>query len=147
MLRDRMTRIHIQTRQRAENWREAIRLAAMPLVEDQSVQLEYVDACIRVVEQEGPYIIFSEGVAVAHARPEDGVLHSSIALLRLGEPVTFDNGRKVRLLFVMAAESARAHLDTLIDVATLCGDTGVQQLLLDAVDAKEMYEIFRDGDI
>lgn len=112
MLRDRMTRIHIQTRQRAENWREAIRLAAMPLVEDQSVQLEYVDACIRVVE-----------------------------------PVTFDNGRKVRLLFVMAAESARAHLDTLIDVATLCGDTGVQQLLLDAVDAKEMYEIFRDGDI
>ena len=147
MLRDRMTKIHIQTRQRAENWRDAIRLAAKPLVEDHSVLPEYVDACIRVVEEEGPYIIFSEGVAAAHARPEDGVLRSSIALLRLIEPVKFDNGREVRLLFVMAAESSRAHLDTLIDVATLCGDTGVQQLLLDAVDAKEMYEIFRDGSI
>ena len=41
---------YVQTAEKAEDWKEAIRMAASPLLEDGSIQASYIEAMIRNVE-------------------------------------------------------------------------------------------------
>lgn len=53
------------------DWKEAITLAAKPLVEDGSVENSYIDAMIANVNKFGTYIVIAPKVAMPHSRPED----------------------------------------------------------------------------
>ena len=48
---------HVQTAERAEDWKDAIRMAAAPLLENGSIRASYIDAMIHNVEVNGPYIV------------------------------------------------------------------------------------------
>jgi len=47
-------------------------LAGAFLVDTDAVFPSYVDAMVRAVEELGPYMVVAPGIALAHARPEDG---------------------------------------------------------------------------
>ena len=49
-----------------KDWKEAIILAAKPLVEDGSVKNSYIDAMIANVEKFGTYIVIAPKVAMPH---------------------------------------------------------------------------------
>ena len=72
---------HVQTAERAEDWKDAIRMAAAPLLENGSIRASYIDAMIHNVEVNGPYIVIYAGCGDA-AFPrgrrcfENGYIHS-----------------------------------------------------------------------
>ena len=65
------------------DWQEAIRAAGKLMVEEGGVEARFVDAMIRVAKEFGPYIVIAPGIALPHARPEDGVIDSTVAVVRL----------------------------------------------------------------
>ncbi|XVQ14342.1 PTS sugar transporter subunit IIA [Spirillospora sp. CA-255316] len=104
---------------RAAGWREAVEKAAAILVELGVAGEGYPAACVRVVEQNGPYIVLTKGLALVHARPEDGGLGVGVAAAGLAEPVEFghpDND-PVDLLLAFCTPDADAHVASLSTVA------------------------------
>ena len=73
----------------AKDWKEAVRVSGGLLVKNGLVEPRYVDAMIEMVNTIGPYIVISPGVAMPHARPEDGVLEPCMSLITLKTPDQF----------------------------------------------------------
>ncbi|GAA4396787.1 PTS sugar transporter subunit IIA [Actinomadura sp. NPDC048032] len=103
----------------AGDWREAVRTAASALVAAGAAGAGYPEACVRVVEENGPYIVLTKGLALVHARPEEGGLAVGVGVTRLAGPVEFghpDND-PVDLLLAFCTPDPDAHVGTLSGLA------------------------------
>lgn len=101
------------------DWRTAIRHASESLLRDRVITDRYIGAMIDLVEENGPYIVLRNGVAIAHAQPSEGVMSFGISLLVSSENIPFDEGCSVRLLFVLASPEPEAHLHMLREIMAL----------------------------
>jgi PTS system ascorbate-specific IIA component len=109
----------------AADWREAVKLGTDLLEAAGAVEPRYYEAIVASVDELGPYFLLAPGLAMPHARPEQGVLRDGFALVTLAEPVCFgdvDND-PVDLLLTMAARSAEEqNKSAIVQVATLFDD-------------------------
>lgn len=112
MLHELLTEDKIQHIIGAENWEKAIELAAQPLLEDNSIEPVYIQNMIENVHKFGPYIVLTDGFALAHASSEEGVNRLGMSLLILKNPVDF-KGRPVQIILVMANTDNKSHLKAL----------------------------------
>ena len=71
----------------------------------------------------GPYIVIDKGIALAHARPNDGVLKTGIALATFTPAVKFGSENDpVKIMIVLAAAGDNEHVELLAFIADLLGD-------------------------
>jgi ascorbate PTS system EIIA or EIIAB component len=75
----------------ADDWKDAVRKAVALLEQAGAVESRYFDSIIDVTTQHGPYYVIAPGIAMPHARPEDGVLETGFSLVTLASPVEFGN--------------------------------------------------------
>lgn len=135
MLSDILDQSLIQVSEEELNWREAITLAAQPLLDQRYIEERYIEAMIDTVEEFGAYIVLAPKTAVPHARPETGVLKTGISLLKTEYPVDFnvedeeDPDRFVQLIFVLAAEDSEGHLDTLVKLSQVLEEEKIEELI------------------
>ena len=73
----------------ARDWQTAVRIVGAPLVERRAITQNYLERCIGMVDEAGPYIVIAPGLALAHARPGDGALHLSLSVGRFDPGVEF----------------------------------------------------------
>ena len=71
----------------AANWEEAVRAAGQLLVGADVCEPRYIQAMIDAVHELGAYMVLAPGLALAHARPEDGVKSIGLSLVTLNPPV------------------------------------------------------------
>ncbi|ARJ50078.1 PTS sugar transporter subunit IIA [Staphylococcus lutrae] len=95
--------------QHAETWEEAVKKSTAPLVKSGAVDPMYSDAIIKSTEHYGPYYLLMEGMAMPHARPEDGVRRNAFSLVTFDEPIIFSDGKSAQVFVVLAATSAEIH--------------------------------------
>lgn len=95
----------------ADDWRDGVRAAAGLLVELGTADQRYVDACVSSVEEHGPYIVLTPGVALAHAQAETGTTTEGLAALRLARPVTFGHPTNDPVDVVLAFSSGGSHME------------------------------------
>ena len=107
-----------------KDWQAAIRAAGALMFADGAVEERFSDAMIRVAKEFGPYIVVAPGIALPHARPEDGVIKASIAVLRLKNTVNFGNvdNDPVYLVVALAAIDHKQHIQGLAEMASVLGD-------------------------
>lgn len=106
---------------RAGGWREAVEVSGRLLVASGVAEERYVAAMVRTVEEIGPYAVLAPGVALPHARPEDGAKSVGLSLAVLAEPVEFGSRENdpVDLVFGFATPDADAHVELLGELADL----------------------------
>lgn len=109
----------IQFIDEAENWKEAIKIGAQPLLTNNYINQNYVEAMITNVEEMGDYIVVVPFVAMPHARPEKGAFESGLSFLILKEPVVFGVDHLVRLVICLSTKDNTAHLELLQVVSEL----------------------------
>lgn len=133
----------------ASDWRDAVHLACAPLVEAGAVTTDYPDRCIAMVEEHGPYIVLAPGIALAHARPEDGVLRLGVAAVTLTDAVAFghEHNDPVDVVFAFGSPDAEQHIGLLSALARHLGDDLADRLRAAEDDAAAMraLEVIRDG--
>jgi len=127
----------------AADWREGVRLAGQILLRTSCITPPYIEAMIKVVEELGPYMVVDRGVALAHARPEDGVMRPCMSLVRLATPVEFGSRENdpVDLIFAFGAVDKEAHLEALRDLATFLQDKEAVTALRRCRSTREAAEI------
>ncbi|OKP67697.1 transcriptional antiterminator BglG [Paenibacillus sp. P3E] len=140
VLEQLITEQMIRFESRVSDWREGIKLAAEPLIETGTIEERYVEAMIHSIEGNGPYVVITPGVAIPHARPDQGVLSLSMSLLRLDEAVDFSPDKPVRLIIVLAAADRSSHLRALVQLSQMLGEPSNIEDILQSQDKSVLLD-------
>ena len=138
-----LKRDSIQKKKDAKDWKDAIRIAAMPLEEAGYVEERYKEEMIANVETIGPYFVMAPYIALPHGRPEQGVIDTQIGVTLFDEDVFFDQKDvPVRLFITLAAKDSNSHLEVMAKILKILQDQEVTDKILKAQDEDELAEYF-----
>lgn len=143
MLKDLLTSDVIQVIETADNWRDAIALACQPLLDNGAIEPRYVEAIYRSHEAIGPYYVIGPGIAMPHARPEEGANRIALAITVIPEGVTFnaEENDPVKLLIVLAATDSESHIGVISQLAALFDNDDDLATLLNATTPQEILAV------
>lgn len=125
-------------------WREAIARCAAPLLADGSIEERYLDAIYATAEKMGPFFHLGKGIAVPHARPEEGANAVALSLLRTRTPVLLldRDDHPIDVWILLAATDADSHVDVLRNLAMVLTDDDKVAALKSATRPEEILEVF-----
>lgn len=143
MLKTLLTPDVVQVIPQVKDWREAIKIACQPLIDKGCIESRYVDAIYKSHEQIGPYYVLGPGIAIPHARPEEGVNQLSLALTIIEKGVEFgaDENDPVKLLIVLAATDNDSHINAIVKLAELFDNQDDIDTLLQAKSKAEVLAV------
>ena len=134
---------NVQICEKANDWREAIKISVQPLEQGGYVKSCYKDGIIENVEKLGPYIMIADEIAMPHARPEQGAIETQIGITLFREGVRFDGKETTARLFVtLAAKDSDSHVDALVKISELLSDDETVEAILEASDVQKLYHYF-----
>ena len=127
----------------ADDWRAAVRVAGRALTASGATRPGYADEMIRMIEENGPYVVIAPGLALAHARPGPDVLADGLAVVTLATPVSFGHPHNdpVSVVLGLAIKSADAHIETVAELANVFNDSSTISRLANARSVAEVLDI------
>ncbi|CAA7603018.1 protein-Npi-phosphohistidine-sugar phosphotransferase [Acididesulfobacillus acetoxydans] len=143
-LNDILTQDMVQTTETLKDWQAAISLAAEPLVRAAVITPGYVQSMIAGVESHGPYIFITPNIALAHAKPENGVLALGVSFLIIKQGVLFEKGHVARVIIALAPVDNEKHLGIIRDIVEFFANDDDSQKFMNADSVREAYTIIRD---
>lgn len=143
MLKEMLTADVVQIVPACADWREAVSLSCQPLRDNGTVEASYVEAIFRSHEAIGPYYVVGPGIAMPHARPEDGANKMGVSLTVIKQGVNFDADENdpVHLLIVLAATDSNSHIDIITALAQLFDTPEDTASLIAATDVDQILSI------
>lgn len=143
MLSELILQEHVQVLDSISDWKKAIECASQPLLDKGYIQPSYVESMIETVISVGPYFVVAPMIAIPHARPESGVHKLSMSLLKLDQPVAFDERpeNEVKLLIILAAEDNSSHLKALAQLTELLSKEDEVNTILDADSIESIMSV------
>lgn len=122
------------------SWKEAINLSAKPLLDDDYISKDYLDAIYHNIDEFGPYIDFGFELAVPHARPEFGVKKTGVSLLKLNNSINLmnDSNHPIKIIITFCSVDNTSHIDILKKISEIFGD---QNKLIRIKNANSVDEI------
>ena len=124
------------------NWEEAVITAGKLMLDVGAVEERYIGAMIEVTKELGPYCVIAPGIALPHARPEDGVKENCFCLITLKYPVEFNSHNDpVKMVVAFAAVDKEEHIKTLQRVSLLLHNNEVVEKIKTAENKMEILQI------
>ncbi|MFK4568180.1 BglG family transcription antiterminator [Enterococcus sp. UD-01] len=148
MLSELLTCDMIQLSDKKMNWEEAIIYAAAPLLKQNKINEHYIEAMIQKVKDYGAFIHIGKGIALPHARPEDGVKQLGMSLLKVSQPVYLldDPKHEITIFICLAAIDNEMHLKALANLTKILSTKENLEKLLAASDQKMIMELLKEGE-
>lgn len=137
----------IRIKESAIDWKEAIKIGIGCLVSDGAAEWGYYDAIIRNVAKNGPYFTLMPGVALPHARPEEGAISTSFSLVTLDKPIDFgspDNDPISILLSFCSNDPAEQVGKAMVEAVSLFEDENNITQMQNATTVNEMKKILQN---
>ncbi|AXI30186.1 PTS sugar transporter subunit IIA [Priestia megaterium] len=145
-LADLITPETIVLRDQVESWKEAISIAAAPLLHKGVITEAYIDKMQEQYPSMSPHIVLRLNVAIPHASPEDGVQAVGMSLLKLKEGLLC-GGQKVHFIVVIAAIDKKKHLNPMLQLMKLAEMNGVINEMKRLNEKYKLYEIIKTHSI
>ncbi len=133
----------------ASDWEAAVRFGGRMMIDAGLCEPRYIEAIIDNHMSFGPYFIVAPGIAMPHAKPENGVLKTGYAFVMLRRPVEFgdpDNDPVDMLIFAGAVNREEHNEEVVAQVAELCDSDLYIKRLRAADGIAEVKEILLDFD-
>ncbi|MBD1381980.1 BglG family transcription antiterminator [Metabacillus arenae] len=139
LLQEEFTRFEVE----AKNWQDAIMIGGGILVENGCVHPSYVNEMIDSVKTMGPYVVIHPGIALPHARPENGVKKLGISLINLKKPIHFGNpdNDPVYTVICLAATDNFSHLKALSKIVEIINNEKTLEELQNAKNYQELDQL------
>lgn len=133
----------ISVQERVESWPQALELCAKPLLAAQTITPDYLTAIIEQHHKLGPYYVLAPGLAMPHARPEEGATGLGLSLLKLQQGVSFGSEEHgpVDLIIMLAAPDKHSHIEMISSLAELFSSDEDMLLLHQAKTTEEIKTI------
>lgn len=145
LLSDLVARDQILLCVEAEDWRQAIRQSAAPLVANGAVSEAYVRTILELNEEKPQAMVVAPHIALPHTKPEFGAVRSSLGIATLKEPVVFGESENnpVKYLFTLSALDNHQHLPAMSQLLSLFNEERFFQLLDHAESAEEILSYIK----
>lgn len=104
------------------DWKEALYLAAVPLIQDGSIMPEYIEKIIENYTKEIPHIVFGKEIAVPHANEANFVYKLGMSMLIIENGVTFTQNQHVHIVILLATPDKQSHLTAMLQLLELSTD-------------------------
>ncbi|AWF37789.1 phosphoenolpyruvate-dependent sugar phosphotransferase system, EIIA 2 family protein [Klebsiella oxytoca] len=126
---------------------EAIRKAGNALCRAGACSPQYVQAMIASYRELGPYFVIAPGLALPHARPEQGAIKAQISAIRLREPLAFGHAENdpVRVVLGLSATSSDAHIHLIQHIVTVLSDENNLHTLMHSDNPEQLYRLLASG--
>ncbi|MBK4118628.1 PTS sugar transporter subunit IIA [Pluralibacter gergoviae] len=133
----------IRVQESAQSWQQALAICAAPLLESNTIRPEYLTAIVNEHNRLGPYYVLAPGLAMPHARPEEGALGLGLSLLKLHRGVRFgsEENDPVDLVVMLAAPDRHSHIELISALAAFFSSDEDMRLLHQARTAEEIKNI------
>ena len=143
MIRDWLTPDKINVINSIDNWKNAVRLSAEPLLAQGYMAEHYIEALLKSHEELGLYYLLAPGLAMPHARPEQGALRNGLSLLHIKEGISFGSTENdpVYVIIMLCARSGNEHITMIGELAELFSDQQKLERLLKADDIKAIQAV------
>lgn len=137
---------NIQLNCEVPDWEDAIRKAAAPLLNADSIEESYIDAMITSTREHGPYIVIAKSIAMPHARPEQGVNEIGISIATLKNPINFGHAENdpVDIVIPICAVDSNSHIELLTELATLLDDSKFMDVVRNAESPNEVLQFIQN---
>lgn len=137
----------VQYVESVHDWKEAIAIAGKPLLEDGAIAQRYIEAIVRQKEALGPYFVIAPGIAMPHARPEEGALALGLSIVKVGTPVIFDaeENDPVTMIFMFSAPDSNSHIEMISQLAEVLSDEAIMEKIANATNVQELHHLLLSG--
>lgn len=141
-LSDHITPDLVELQVDAGNWEEAVRAGGALLLAQEICESRYIDAMVQAVRDLGPYMVLAPGIALAHGRPEDGMLKAGMSIINLASPVEFGNEENdpVYLVISFGGVDHESHVEMLRTLALFLMEEDRQEILKTARSKQALLE-------
>ncbi|WP_435927256.1 PTS sugar transporter subunit IIA [Dryocola sp. BD613] len=125
------------------SWKKALEICAQPLLAAKVITPDYLTAIMRQHRLLGPYYVLAPGLAMPHARPEEGALGLGLSLLKLNKGVSFASADNdpVAVIIMLAAPDNHSHIETIAALAELFSNDEDMKLLHKAKAVEDIKNI------
>ncbi|WP_367568557.1 transcription antiterminator [Lacrimispora sp.] len=147
MLKEILTEDLIKAKFEADSRDEAVKASGRLLVDKGLAEECYIQAMLKNVEVNGTYIVISPGIAMPHARPEEGALDIGLSIVTLKDPVVFGHPKNdpVKIVVGLCAIDHQSHLKALTELADILMDGKKVEKITNADSAEEILQIIKEG--
>lgn len=143
MLNDWLNADHIQLCDRVSDWQAAVTLSAQPLLQRDIITDDYLTAIFRQHQALGPYFVLAPGIAMPHARPEEGAKALGLSLLKINQGVHFhsEDNDPVFVVVMLSAPDSSSHIELISQLAELFSDSEAMERLFQAENKQQIEDI------
>jgi PTS system ascorbate-specific IIA component len=131
MLTDWINESNLNIYSHVKDWQQAVAFAVQPMIDAGAVEPRYLNAIYDMHREIGPYYVLGEGIAMPHARPEEGVISTALSLIIISEGVSFNSpdNDPVYVVFALAATDSHSHIEMIASLSQLfCEENAVEKL-------------------
>lgn len=124
-------------------WNDSISITARPLLHKQYIEAAYVSQMIETVIENGPYIYFSPGVAIAHAGSNrQQILSMSMGIFK--NQVVFGKDLYVQVVICLAPINYQSHLRIIKEINDFFEDEANYHKVIAMNDAEEVLDLIKE---
>ncbi len=136
---------NIQIVDSVSDWKQAIRLSAQPLLAKETMTEAYIDAIFNSHQELGPYYVLAPGLAMPHARPEQGAIKNGLSLLHIKQGVSFDaeENDPIYVVIMLCALSGDEHINMITALADIFSDDERLSALQKASSIEEIQRVIK----
>ncbi|WP_333850218.1 PTS sugar transporter subunit IIA [Leclercia sp.] len=134
---------NIQIVDSVSDWKQAIRLSAQPLMAKKAITEGYINAIFNSHQELGPYYVLAPGLAMPHARPEQGAIKNGLSLLHIKQGVSFDaqENDPIYVVIMLCALSGDEHINMITALADIFSDDERLSALLKASSMESIQNV------
>jgi PTS system ascorbate-specific IIA component len=130
----------------AADWKEVVAETGKLLLEAGQIEKRYIEAMKQSIIDNGPYVVIGKGIALLHARPEDGVKENCLSLITLAEPVEFGNKNNdpVKIAFAFGTVDNEKHVKTISELSVVLMEESAVDNIAEMGSAGEILSYIED---
>ncbi|MDE9621055.1 PTS sugar transporter subunit IIA [Citrobacter portucalensis] len=125
------------------DWKQAITLAAQPLLEKEAITQAYIQAIFNSHQELGPYYVLAPGLAMPHARPEQGGIKNGLSILHIKQGISFDSqdNDPIYVVIMLCAISGNEHINMITALADIFSNDERLSALLKASSMEKIQAV------
>lgn len=130
-----------------KNWEDAVFKSGELLLKEEFIVKEYIQTCIKIIKENGPYSVISKHVALIHASSKDGVLKPGISMLIIKNGVKFNSKNDpVKIVFTFCAKDKNEDLKAITDILKLLNDKNFINYMISFKNTNEILKYIQNYD-
>lgn len=121
------------------NWKNAIWKLGDLLIEKKLVSSSYIKDIIKIVEDNGAYMVVDERFGIFHAKNNDNIFQTSLMLLVSKKQIQIKD-KKTHLILILASKDGHEHLQSLIEFSKIFESKENIDKILKLSSNKEIFD-------